>query len=71
MPYAIRVHQFGGPEQMRWEQVDPGKPGPGEVLVRNTAVGLMVMGIFIGMGIAMGLVIGLGLVGLLALRRRK
>jgi uncharacterized membrane protein YjfL (UPF0719 family) len=27
----------------------------------NTAVGLMVMGIFIGMGIAMGLVIGLGL----------
>ena len=40
MPYAIRVHQFGGPEQMRWEQVDPGKPGPGEVLVRNTAVGL-------------------------------
>lgn len=27
----------------------------------NTAVGLMVMGIFIGIGIAMGLVIGLGL----------
>ena len=40
MPYAIRVHQFGGPEQMRWEEVDPGKPGPGEVLVRNTAIGL-------------------------------
>jgi uncharacterized membrane protein YjfL (UPF0719 family) len=27
----------------------------------NTAVGLMVMGIFIGVGVAMGLVIGLGL----------
>jgi len=40
MPYAIRVHQFGGTEQMRWEEVDPGKPGPGEVLVRNTAIGL-------------------------------
>jgi len=40
MPYAIRIHQTGGPEQMRWEQVEVGKPGPGEVLVRNTAVGL-------------------------------
>jgi NADPH2:quinone reductase len=40
MPYAIRIHQNGGPEQMQWEQVDPGTPGPGEVLVRNTAIGL-------------------------------
>jgi NADPH:quinone reductase len=40
MPYAIRIHQAGGPEQMRWEEIDPGKPGPGQVLVRNTAVGL-------------------------------
>lgn len=40
MPYAIRVHEYGGPEKMRWEQVQLGKPGPGEVLVRNTAVGL-------------------------------
>ena len=40
MPYAIRIHETGGPEVMRWEDVDPGKPGPGEVLVRNTAVGL-------------------------------
>ena len=27
----------------------------------NTAIGMMVMGIFIGVGVAMGLVIGLGL----------
>lgn len=40
MPYAIRIHQTGGPEQMRWEEVQLGKPGPGEVLVRNTAIGL-------------------------------
>lgn len=40
MPYAIRIHETGGPEVMRWEQVEPGKPGPGEVLVRNAAVGL-------------------------------
>lgn len=40
MPYAIRIHATGGPEVMRWEQIEVGKPGPGEVLVRNTAVGL-------------------------------
>ena len=40
MPYAIRIHATGGPEVMRWEQVEVGKPGPGEVLVHNTAVGL-------------------------------
>lgn len=40
MPHAIRIHETGGPEVMRWEEVEVGKPGPGEVLVRNTAVGL-------------------------------
>lgn len=40
MPYAIRIHAVGGPEQMRWEEVEVPKPGPGEVVVRNTAVGL-------------------------------
>jgi NADPH2:quinone reductase len=40
MPYAIRLHETGGPEKMLWEQVAPAKPGPGEVLVRNTAIGV-------------------------------
>ena len=40
MPYAIRIHETGGPEKMRWEEVDVDSPGPGQVLVRNTAVGL-------------------------------
>jgi NADPH2:quinone reductase len=40
MAYAIRIHETGGPEQMKWEEVEVGKPGAGEVLVRNTAVGL-------------------------------
>jgi NADPH2:quinone reductase len=40
MPYAIRLYETGGPENMRWEQVEVGSPGPGEVLVRNTAIGL-------------------------------
>lgn len=40
MPYAIRIHETGGPEKMRWEEVRVETPGPGQVLVRNTAIGL-------------------------------
>ena len=40
MPKAIRIHQHGGPEVLKWEEVDPGPPGPGEALVRHEAVGL-------------------------------
>ena len=40
MPHVIRIHQNGGPEQMQWEEVTVGDPGPGEVRVRNTAIGL-------------------------------
>ncbi len=40
MPKAIRIHQHGGPEVLKWEEMDPGKPGPGEALVRQEAVGL-------------------------------
>ncbi|MDX1606141.1 MAG: quinone oxidoreductase [Candidatus Competibacterales bacterium] len=40
MTHAIRIHEYGGPEVLRWEQVDVGEPGPGEVRVRNVAVGL-------------------------------
>jgi NADPH:quinone reductase len=37
---AIRVHQFGGPEVLRWEEVPDPKPGPGEVLIRARAIGV-------------------------------
>jgi len=40
MPHAIRVHQVGGPEVLRWEEVEVGEPGPGEVKLRQDAVGL-------------------------------
>lgn len=40
MTYAIRIHQTGGPEVMRWEKVEVGQPGPGEVRLRHSAVGL-------------------------------
>ena len=40
MPKAIRIHQTGGPEVLKWEDVELGRPGPGEALIRQTAVGL-------------------------------
>ena len=40
MTQAIRVHDYGGPEVLKWEKVDVGDPGPGEVRVRQTAIGL-------------------------------
>ncbi len=40
MPFAIRIHQTGGPEVMRWEEVAIGDPAPGEARVRHEAVGL-------------------------------
>ena len=40
MAMAIRVHEAGGPEVLRWEDVEVGDPGPGEALVSHTAVGL-------------------------------
>ena len=40
MPYAIRIHETGGPEKMLWEEIDVGDPEAGQVRVRNSAVGL-------------------------------
>jgi NADPH2:quinone reductase len=40
MVKAIRVEEFGGPEQMRWLDVELTAPGPGEAQVRHTAIGL-------------------------------
>lgn len=40
MAHAIRFHQAGGPEVLRWEEVAVGDPGPGQVRLRHVAVGL-------------------------------
>jgi len=40
MAQAIRFHATGGPEVLTWESVDVAAPGPGEVRVRNTAIGV-------------------------------
>lgn len=38
--HAIRVHRHGGPEELRYEVVEVGRPGRGEARVRHTAIGL-------------------------------
>ena len=37
---AIRMHELGGPDVLRWEKIDLPDPGPGEVLVRHEAIGV-------------------------------
>src|SRR5664279_1155761 len=40
MPHVIRIERTGGPEVMEWVEVPTPVPGPGEALIRQTAVGL-------------------------------
>lgn len=40
MAQAVRFHATGGPEVLRLEDVEVGKPGPGQVRLRHVAVGL-------------------------------
>jgi NADPH:quinone reductase len=40
MPYAVRIHDYGGAEALRWEEIAVGEPGPGEARIRHSAIGL-------------------------------
>ena len=40
MIHAIRVHQPGGPEAMKFEPIELPSPGPKEILLRHTAIGV-------------------------------
>jgi NADPH2:quinone reductase len=46
MPKAIRFHENGGPEVLRWEDVAVGDPGPGEARVRHKACGLNMIDVY-------------------------
>ena len=51
MATVIRLYETGGPENFKVEDIDPGDPGPGEVLLRNHATGLNFFGIYERIGI--------------------
>jgi NADPH2:quinone reductase len=46
MVHAIRMHGPGGPEVLRWDEVEVGAPPPGQVHLRQTAVGLNFIDIY-------------------------
>ncbi len=40
MTHAIQIHEHGGPDVLKWEEVSVPEPGAGEVRLKQTAVGL-------------------------------
>lgn len=64
MPYAIRLHQNGGPEVLSWDAVDLPAPAPGEATVRHHAVGLNFIDVYHRTGLyPVALPSGIGLEG--------
>ncbi|MGX9966477.1 quinone oxidoreductase family protein [Roseomonas sp. F4] len=51
MNHAIRVHEYGGPEKLVWEEVPVPAPKPGEALVRHQAVGLNYIDVYFRTGL--------------------
>lgn len=50
MSSAIRIHDVGGPEVLKWEEVTVGDPGPGQVRLRHGAVGLNYIDVYFRTG---------------------
>ena len=48
---AVRIHEDGGPEVLRYEDVPEPEPGPGEVLVELRAMSLNHLDIWVRMGL--------------------
>ena len=48
---AIRIHQTGGPEVMRYEEVELGAPGPGEARIRHHAIGVNFLDVYYRTGL--------------------
>ena len=51
MTHAIRIHELGGPDVMRWEEVDVPAPGPGEAVIKQTASGLNYIDVYFRTGL--------------------
>jgi len=51
MALAIRVHEAGGPDALRYEDVNVGEPGAGEVKLRQTAIGLNFIDVYFRTGL--------------------
>ena len=61
MPKAIRIHEVGGADVLRYEDFDPGPPAEGELQLRHTAIGLNYIDVYDRTGLyVMPLPAGLG-----------
>ncbi|MDP6352850.1 MAG: zinc-binding dehydrogenase, partial [Alphaproteobacteria bacterium] len=49
--HAIQVHQSGSADELKWQEVEVGDPGPGEILIRHTAVGLNYIDVYFRTGL--------------------
>jgi NADPH:quinone reductase len=47
---VVRAHEVGGPEVLRFEDIEIGAPGPGQALIRQTAVGLNFIDVYFRSG---------------------
>ena len=50
MPHAVRFYETGGPEVLKYEQVEVGDPGPGQVRVRHSYVAVNFIDIYFRIG---------------------
>lgn len=51
MVNVVQIHATGGPETLCWEDIPIGSPGPGDVLLRQTAVGLNFIDVYLRNGL--------------------
>ncbi|KAM1708773.1 hypothetical protein TB2_001655 [Malus domestica] len=51
MVKAIRVHELGGPQVLKWEDVEIGEPKEGEVCVKNKAIGVNFIDVYFRKGL--------------------
>ena len=51
MPKAIVLHEYGDAEVLRLAEVQVGAPGPGEILIRQTAIGVHFHDIYVRSGL--------------------
>ena len=51
MTKAIRIHANGGPEVLTYEDIEVGKPGKGQALIRHTAIGVNFIDIYFRTGL--------------------
>ncbi len=51
MPHAIRIDEHGGPEVLKWVDIDVGEPGQGELRLKQTAIGVNYLDVYFRTGL--------------------